>query len=88
MRHQMQYEPDRICFMQDAIHGVLKLRGRMLRSYDEMPIGTKQVSVAHLKVNQNFIYFTVVPKLKIICFLAFKGLDKRSAKTSAWSNTL
>lgn len=51
----MEYDPNGVLFMQDAIHSALKLRNRMLRPYDAMPIGTKQVSVAHLKVNQKFI---------------------------------
>lgn len=41
--------PDDICFMQDATHGGLKLRNRLLRIYDSMPMGTKQVSVTYLK---------------------------------------
>lgn len=35
--------------MQDAIHGVLKLRTCFLRSYAALPMGNKLASVAHLK---------------------------------------
>lgn len=36
--------------MQDATHAGLKLRNRLLRSWDVMAMGHKQVSAAHLKI--------------------------------------
>lgn len=46
----MHYEPNGVLFMQDGIHTVLKLRNRMPNLNDELPMGNKQVSAAHLKV--------------------------------------
>lgn len=50
MRHQMKYRLDQICYMQDATHGGLKLRTCFLRSYAALPMGSKLVSVSHLKL--------------------------------------
>lgn len=37
-------------FVQDTIHLVLKLRNRMLKASMNLPMGSKQVSVSHLKM--------------------------------------
>lgn len=50
MRHQMHYNSEKVCFMQDATHAGLKLRNRWLKSFVPMVMGQKQVSAAHLKV--------------------------------------
>lgn len=50
MRNQMHYSASNICYMQDATHGGLKLRTCFLRSYAALPMGSKQASVAHLKI--------------------------------------
>lgn len=50
MRHQMQYRSDETCFMQDATHAGLKLRNRLLKSWETMAIGNKQVCGGHLKI--------------------------------------
>lgn len=49
MRHQMHYGQGETCFIQDATHTGLKLRNRLLKSWEEIPMGNKQVSVSHLK---------------------------------------
>ncbi|XP_055308257.1 uncharacterized protein LOC129572338 [Sitodiplosis mosellana] len=49
MRNQMCLDGG-ICFMQDATHGILKLRTCFLRSYAALPMGNKLASVAHLKL--------------------------------------
>lgn len=50
MRHQMHYSPGDTCFMQDATHMGLKLRNRLLKSWEVIPMGNKQVSASHLKL--------------------------------------
>lgn len=55
--------------MQDAIHCILKLRNRELNPNDEMPMGNKQVSAAHMKVLirevpklvHGLVYFDIYP---------------------------
>lgn len=45
--------------MQDGIHEGLKLRNRMLKPWEPMAMGNKQVSASHLK-----ILIQEVPKIK------------------------
>lgn len=54
--------------MQDGIHTSLKLRNRMLRFYNEMPMGNKQVSAAHLKVKHTYSLLSNFLIMKIIQF--------------------
>lgn len=49
MRNQMSYETKETCYMQDGIHGGLKLRTCFLRSHAALPMGNKLASPAHLK---------------------------------------
>lgn len=49
IRHQMNREPN-ICYLQDAIHGGLKLRTCFLRKYAALPMGNKLVSSTHMKI--------------------------------------
>lgn len=49
MRNQMVRE-NGTCYMQDAIHGGLKLRTCFLRLYAALPMGNKLASSTHLKI--------------------------------------
>lgn len=50
MRNQINFSGVNVCYMQDGMHGGLKLRTCFLRSYAALPMATKQSSVPHLKV--------------------------------------
>lgn len=80
MRHQMQYSSMQMNFMQDPTHHGLKLRNRLLRLHAALPMGTKLVSVSHLKLLMNevpkavhgLVYSDISPNDK----QNFKALEK------------
>lgn len=85
MRNQMACVND-ICYMQDATHGVLKLRTCFLRSYAALPMGNKLVSVVHLKllirVAPKSVHGLVLSDLCPVDRQNFKSIEKcMSART-------
>lgn len=80
MRNQMCNRHDEICYMQDAIHGGLKLRTCFLRSYAALPMGTKLASVAHLKLliheAPKSVHGLVISDVSPVDRQNFKSLEK------------
>ncbi|XP_031620752.1 uncharacterized protein LOC116339177 [Contarinia nasturtii] len=80
MRHQMNQDHIPQIFVQDSIHCGTKMRNRLLRPQGLLPMGNKQVAVAHLKILikdvakeiHGLTYFTVCPNDR----QNFKSLEK------------
>lgn len=82
----MYYGENDICYMQDAIHGGLKLRTCFLRTYAALPMGRKLASSAHLKILirdvPKSIHGLVLSDVSPIDKQNFKSLEKcMSART-------